>query len=165
MGVLIVHTREGHLPDLSDCPSAKLERSQAAGALIGSPGPLGQLLIRGEHDHDFIDELEPESGEIVIDKPGYSAFERTDLQLVLASRGITELVLCGITTEVCVSSTLRAAVDRGYRCVTVRDACASAYTDLHEAALRMVEVEGGIFGTVMDTAQVIGRLRVGREAQ
>jgi nicotinamidase-related amidase len=163
-GLLIVHTREGHLPDLSDCPPAKLERSQAAGALIGSPGPLGRLLIRGEYGHDFVDELEPEPGEIVIDKPGYSAFERTDLQPVLACRGVTQVVLCGITTEVCVSSTLRAAVDRGYRCVTVRDACASAHADLHEAALRMVTVEGGIFGTVMDTAQVIARLRIGREA-
>jgi nicotinamidase-related amidase len=162
-GMLIVHTREGHLPDLSDCPPAKLDRSEAAGATIGSLGPMGRLLIRGERGHDFVDEVEPESGEIVLDKPGYSAFERTDLEPVLASRGITQLILCGITTEVCVSSTLRAAVDRGYRCVTVSDACASAYPDLHDAALRMIQVEGGIFGAVMDTAQVLGRLRAGRE--
>jgi biuret amidohydrolase len=163
-GMLIVHTREGHLPDLSDCGTVKLERSQSAGALIGSPGPLGRLLIRGEYGHDFVDELEPESGEIVIDKPGYGAFEKTNLQDVLSCRGITQLILCGIATEVCVSSTLRAAVDRGYRCVTVSDACASSYPDLHQAALRMVEVEGGIFGSVMDTAQVVARLRIGREA-
>ena len=163
--MLIVHTREGHLPDLSDCSIAKLERSQAAGALIGSPGPLGRLLIRGEYGHDFVDELEPDSGEIVIDKPGYSAFEKTNLEPVLASRGVTQLIICGVTTEVCVSSTLRAAVDRGYRCVTVSDACASAYPDLHDAALRMVGVEGGIFGRVMNASQVVGRLRSGREAR
>ena len=163
--MLIVHTREGHLPDLSDCSISKLERSQAAGAFIGSPGPLGRLLIRGEYGHDFVDELEPDSGEIVIDKPGYSAFEKTNLEPVLASRGITQLIICGVTTEVCVSSTLRAAVDRGYRCVTVSDACASAYPDLHDAALRMIGVEGGIFGSVMSTSQVVGRLRSGREAR
>ena len=163
-GMLIVHTREGHLPDLSDCWPAKLDRSETAGATIGSLGPMGRLLIRGEFGHDFVDELEPDPGEIVIDKPGYSAFERTDLEAVLASRGITQLILCGITTDVCVSSTLRAAVDRGYRCVTVSDACASAYPDLHDAALRMIAVEGGIFGSVMDTAQVVVRLRAGREA-
>jgi biuret amidohydrolase len=163
-GMLIIHTREGHLPDLSDCPPAKLDRSEAAGATIGSLGPMGRLLIRGERGHDFVDELEPDPGEIVIDKPGYSAFERTHLEPVLASRGITQLVLCGITTEVCVSSTLRAAIDRGYRCVTVSDACGSAYPDLHDAALRTIAVEGGIFGSVMDTAQVVVRLRAGREA-
>jgi biuret amidohydrolase len=123
------------------------------------------LLIRGEYGHDFVDELEPDSGEIVIDKPGYSAFEKTNLEPVLASRGVTQLIICGVTTEVCVSSTLRAAVDRGYRCVTVSDACASAYPDLHDAALRMIGVEGGIFGSVMNTSQVVGRLRSGREAR
>jgi nicotinamidase-related amidase len=163
-GMLIVHTREGHMPDLSDCPPAKLDRAQVLGAAIGSRGPMGRLLIRGEYGHDFVNELEPEPGEIVIDKPGYSAFERTDLEPVLASRGITQLILCGITTEVCVSSTLRAAVDRGYRCVTVSDACASAYPDLHDASLRTIEVEGGVFGAVLDTAQVVVRLRAGREA-
>jgi len=152
--VTVIHTREGHLPDLSDCPPTKLTRSRNAGAEIGSTGPMGRLLVRGEHGHDFIDELRPVAGEIVIDKPGYSAFEHTTLAQVLTTRGIDTLILCGITTEVCVSSTLRAAVDRGYRCITVGDACASADRTLHDAALRMIGVEGGIFGTVVRVAEV-----------
>ena len=156
--VNVVHTREGHLPDLSDCPSAKLERSSAAGAPIGSQGPLGRLLLRGEYGHDFIDELRPWPGELVVDKPGYSAFEHTDLQAWLEQRGIETLILTGVTTEVCVSSTLRTAVDRGYRCITVRDACASSYADLHAATLATIGVEGGIFGQVMDSAAVVAAL-------
>jgi biuret amidohydrolase len=156
--VNVVHTREGHLPDLSDCPPAKLERSQAAGAPIGSQGPLGRLLLRGEYGHDFIDELQPWPGELVVDKPGYSAFERTELQEWLEERGIDTLILTGVTTEVCVSSTLRTAVDRGYRCITVRDACASSYADLHAAMLSTIGVEGGIFGQVMDSAAVVAAL-------
>ena len=157
----IVHTREGHLPDLSDCPPYKLARSRNAGAQIGSPGPMGRLLVRGEHGHDFIDDLQPLPGEIVIDKPGYSAFEHTALAQVLTTRGIDTLLLCGITTEVCVSSTLRAAVDRGYRCITVGDACASADLGLHEAALRMIGVEGGIFGHVCGVAEIEDALITG----
>ena len=157
----IVHTREGHLPDLSDCPPYKLARSRNAGAQIGSPGPMGRLLVRGEHGHDFIDDLQPLPGEIVIDKPGYSAFEHTALAQVLTTRGIDTLLLCGITTEVCVSSTLRAAVDRGYRCITVGDACASADWTLHEAALRMIGVEGGIFGQVCGVAEIEDALITG----
>jgi nicotinamidase-related amidase len=157
-GLLIVHTREGHLPDLSDCPPYKLERSRNAGAEIGSAGPLGRLLVRGEQGHDFIDELKPRSGEIVIDKPGYSAFAHTTLQAVLTTHGIDTLLITGITTEVCVSSTLRAAIDAGYRCFTVRDACASSDRALHDAALAMIDVEGGIFGTVATSAQVVSRL-------
>ena len=156
--VNVVHTREGHLPDLSDCPPAKLERSRAAGAPIGSQGPLGRLLLRGEYGHDFIDELQPWPGELVVDKPGYSAFEHTDLQAWLEERGIETLILTGVTTEVCVSSTLRTAVDRGYRCITVRDACASSYADLHAAMLATIGVEGGIFGQVMDSAAVVAAL-------
>jgi nicotinamidase-related amidase len=156
--VNVVHTREGHLPDLSDCPPAKLERSRAAGAPIGSQGPLGRLLLRGEYGHDFIDELQPWPGELVVDKPGYSAFERTELQEWLEERGIDTLILTGVTTEVCVSSTLRTAVDRGYRCITVRDACASSYADLHAAMLETIGVEGGIFGQVMDSAAVVAAL-------
>jgi len=156
--VNVVHTREGHLPDLSDCPPAKLERSSAAGAPIGSQGPLGRLLLRGEYGHDFIDELQPWPGELVVDKPGYSAFEHTDLQAWLEQRGIETLILTGVTTEVCVSSTLRTAVDRGYRCITVRDACASSYADLHAATLATIGVEGGIFGQVMDSAAVVAAL-------
>lgn len=154
----IVHTREGHLPDLSDCPPYKLERSRKAGAEIGGRGPLGRLLVRGEYGHDFIDELRPLPGEIVIDKPGYSAFEHTALAAALTTRGVDTLLICGITTEVCVSSTLRAAIDRGYRCHTITDACASSDRDLHAAALRMIAVEGGIFGTASDVAAVCAAL-------
>jgi nicotinamidase-related amidase len=154
----IIHTREGHLPDLSDCPPYKLERSRNAGAEIGSRGPLGRLLVRGEQGHDFIDELRPLPGEIVIDKPGYSAFEHTTLQQVLTTRAIETLVITGITTEVCVNSTLRSAADRGYRCITVADACASGDPALHSAALAMIGVEGGIFGEVATTAAVEKKL-------
>ena len=163
-GVMIVHTREGHVPDLSDCPAYKLERSRNAGAEIGSAGPLGRLLVRGEAGHDFIAELQPENGEIVIDKPGYSAFSRTDLDNRLRTRGIETLLLSGITTEVCVSSTLRDAVDRGFRCITIGDACASGFADLHDAALRMIAVEGGIFGTVENTEQICSALGRGLAA-
>ena len=158
---MIVHTREGHVPDLSDCPPYKLARSRAAGAQIGSSGPLGRLLIRGEAGHDFIDELRPAAGEIVIDKPGYSAFAHTDLDHRLRVRDIDTLLLSGITTEVCVSSTLRDAVDRGYRCITVSDACASGFADLHDAALRMIAVEGGIFGVAVTSEQVCAALSTG----
>jgi nicotinamidase-related amidase len=157
-GLTIVHTREGHLPDLSDCPPYKLERSRRAGAEIGTPGPMGRLLVRGEHGHDFIDALQPRAGETVIDKPGYSAFEHTPLHQVLVTRRIDTLVLTGITTEVCVSSTLRAAVDRGYRCITVGDACASSDPALHAAALRMIGVEGGVFGELASARELVAAL-------
>jgi nicotinamidase-related amidase len=154
----VLHTREGHLPDLSDCPPYKLERSRRAGAEIGAAGPMGRLLVRGERGHDFIDALQPQAGEIVIDKPGYSAFEHTALGQLLTTRGIDTLILTGITTEVCVSSTLRTAVDRGYRCFTVADACASSDAHLHAAALRMIGVEGGIFGDVVTAARAVEAL-------
>ena len=157
-GLLIVHTREGHLPDLSDCPPYKLERSRRAGAEIGSKGPLGRLLVRGEFGHDFVETLRPLEREIVIDKPGYSAFAHTGLQQVLTKRGIETLILTGVTTEVCVSSTLRAAIDLGYRCITVGDACASSDLGLHKASLAMIGVEGGIFGGIATSAEVIERL-------
>ena len=159
-GLLIVHTREGHMPDLSDCPPYKLERSRRAGAEIGSKGPLGRLLVRGEVGHDFIDALRPTDRELVIDKPGYSAFSHTRLHEALTTRGIETLILTGVTTEVCVSSTLRSAIDLGYRCITVSDACASGDPTLHEAALAMIGVEGGVFGQVATTAQVVERLAV-----
>jgi nicotinamidase-related amidase len=157
-GLLIVHTREGHVPDLSDCPPYKLERSRRAGAEIGSNGPLGRLLVRGEPGHDFVEALRPLEREIVIDKPGYSAFVHTGLQQMLTKRGIETLILTGVTTEVCVSSTLRTAIDLGYRCITVSDTCASGNPDLHKAVLAMIGVEGGIFGEITTTAEVIERL-------
>ncbi|MEZ5706471.1 MAG: isochorismatase family cysteine hydrolase [Burkholderiaceae bacterium] len=150
-GVLVVHTREGHPPDMADCTYAKLQRSVRAGAPIGSLGPMGRLLIQGEHGHDFVDELQPLPGETVIDKPGYGAFYATRLGDVLAHRGIEQLIICGVTTEVCVHSTLREAVDRGYECVTVADATAASRPENQAPALAMIAVEGGIFGRVMDT--------------
>ncbi len=157
-GMPIIHTREGHRPDLSDCPSAKLARSRAAGAEIGSSGPLGRLLIRGEYGHDIIDELRPLEGEPVVDKPGYSAFANTDLHALLNTRDIRQLVLTGVTTEVCVHSTLRDAVDRGYECLLVADGCASPYAELQAAALQMVGVEGGIFGQVVHSSEVLQQI-------
>ncbi|MGK2953441.1 MAG: cysteine hydrolase family protein [Thiobacillus sp.] len=164
LGMLVVHTREGHRPDLSDCPAAKLERTRAAGAAIGSAGPLGRLLVRGEFGHDLIDELKPLPGEPVVDKPGYGAFHQTDLAQILQNRGIRNLILCGVTTEVCVHSTLREAVDHGYRCVLAGDACGSAHPQLHEAALQMVSVEGGIFGRVAASSSLIAELENAEEA-
>lgn len=157
-GLLVVHTREGHLPDLSDCTPAKMARSVAAGAPIGSQGPLGRLLVRGEQGHDFVDALRPTSDEVVIDKPGYGAFHATRFGQVLAAHGIEHLILCGVTTEVCVHSTLREAVDRGYACTTVGDATAASHPELQAPALAMIGVEGGIFGRVRSTADVVAEL-------
>ena len=153
--LFIVHTREGHRPDMLDCSPAKLARSRNAGAEIGCMGPLGRLLIRGEFGHDIIDELKPMMGEPVIDKPGYGAFYQTDLAQILFNHDIKQIYICGVTTEVCVHSTLREAVDRGYECVLVSDACGSAHADLHMAAINMVAVEGGIFGRALDTQSTI----------
>ena len=158
-GLLVVHTREGHLSDLSDCPATKLQRSVDAGAPIGSLGPMGRLLVRGEHGHGIVDELEPAPGEIVIDKPGYGAFHQTRLGNVLAARGIERLVLAGVTTEVCVHSTLREAVDRGFACTTVGDATAASNPALQAPALAMIAVEGGIFGRVRSTDEVVASLQ------
>lgn len=157
-GLLVVHTREGHLPDLSDCPPTKLQRSIDAGAPIGSPGPLGRLLVRGEYGHDFVDTLRPGPGEIVIDKPGYGAFHATDLAEQLIARGISQLILCGVTTEVCVHSTLREAIDCGYACTTVGDATAASQPELQLPALAMIGVEGGIFGRLVSTDECVAAL-------
>ena len=158
VGLLVVHTREGHLPDLSDCPPTKLARSIAAGAPIGRRGPMGRLLVRGEYGHDIIDQLKPQAGEPVIDKPGYGAFHRTGLETLLQRRAIQTLVLCGVTTEVCVHSTLREAVDRGFACITVGDACAASDPALQQPALDMIRVEGGIFGAVAGTESLLRAL-------
>ena len=157
-GLHVFHTREGHLPDLSDCPPAKLARSVAAGAPIGSHGPLGRLLVRGEQGHDFVPELRPLASEHVIDKPGYSAFHKTTLGALLGAFGIRRLLLCGVTTEVCVHSTLREAVDRGFVCTTVGDATAASQPELQAPALAMIGVEGGIFGSVCSTADAVAAL-------
>lgn len=163
-GLLVVHTREGHDPGLNDCPPSKLQRSVAAGAPIGSLGPMGRLLVRGEHGHGIVDALEPVAGEVVIDKPGYGAFHQTRLSHVLATRGIERLIIAGVTTEVCVHSTLREAVDRGYLCTTVSDATAASQPALQAPALAMIGVEGGIFGRVLDTEGVLAELDSGPDA-
>jgi biuret amidohydrolase len=153
----VIFTREGHRADLSDCPPAKLARSRAAGAEIGSTGPLGRLLMRDEYGHDMIDEMHVAANETVIDKPGYSAFHQTDLDQILRSSGIHTLIVCGVTTEVCVHSTVRAATDLGYTCITISDACAASEPTLQQPALEMMKVEGGIFGTVTDSASLLAR--------
>lgn len=163
-GAMVAFTREGHRADLSDCLPAKRRRSALAGAPIGACGPLGRLLIRGERGHGIIDELGPAGGEPIVDKPGYCAFYQTDLELLLKARDIRQVILTGVTTEVCVSSTLRGAVERGFDCLAVGDACASGNMDLHRAALAMVEVEGGLFGRVATSAEVCDALRAGRLA-
>ena len=154
----IVYTREGHRPCLSDCPPAKLARSRAAGAEIGTAGPLGRLLVRGEHGHDLVDELQPRASEPVMDKPGYSAFHQTELDQILRGWGTGTVIVCGVTTEVCVHTTVRSATDHGLRCITVADACAASEAHLQQPALEMIAVEGGIFGTVMSSATVIATL-------
>ena len=158
--MLVIHTREGHRADLLDCTATKMVRSMQAGAPIAAKGPLGKLLVRGEYGHDIIDELKPNSGEPVIDKPGYGAFHQTDLEIILRSRGIQQLFICGVTTEVCVQSSLREAVDRGFECITISDACGSAYPELHEASLAMIAVEGGIFGKVKSTNIVLQQFEI-----
>jgi nicotinamidase-related amidase len=144
-GVFVVHTREGHRADLADCPPSKRARGRFA-TKIGDAGPMGRILVRGEAGHDLIDELAPIAGEPVVDKPGKGAFHATDLDALLRHRRITHLLVAGVTTEVCVSSTVREANDRGYECLVVDDAVASYHPDLHDAALRMITAQGGIFG-------------------
>ncbi|NQX58512.1 cysteine hydrolase family protein [Paenibacillus qinlingensis] len=147
-GVLVVHTREGHLPDLSDCPPTKLRRSQLQGAGIGDMGPMGRILVRGERGHEIVSELAPAEGELVIDKSGKGAFYRTELDALLQAEGITSLVLTGVTTHVCVHTTLREANDRGYECLVLEDGTAAFDPADQEAAIRMVHQQGGIFGWV-----------------
>jgi nicotinamidase-related amidase len=156
-GILVVHTREGHLPDLSDATPAKIERGTPS-LRIGDPGPMGRILIRGEAGHDIIPELTPIDGEIVIDKPGKGAFYATDLGKVLQDRGIANLLVCGVTTEVCVHTTVREANDRGYRCVVLADCCASYFPEFHEMGLKMIKAQGGIFGWVGDSAAAIAAM-------
>ncbi|QYR24061.1 cysteine hydrolase [Paenibacillus sp. sptzw28] len=151
----VVHTREGHLPDLSDCPPNKLERSRKGGAGIGSEGPMGRLLIRGERGHAIIPELAPLPGEWVIDKPGKGAFWRTDLDALLRSLDIQSLIVTGVTTHVCVHTTIREANDRGFDCLLVEDAAAAYDLRDHEAAVRMTVQQGGIFGFAASTNNVL----------
>jgi biuret amidohydrolase len=154
-GIPVIHTREGHRPDLSDLPAVKRRRAAGAGAPIGSVGPLGRLLVRGEPGHAIVEELAPLAGEPVVDKPGFGAFYATDLEMMLRTAGITSLTLAGVTTDICVHSTLREAVDRGFDCVTVADACAAADPDIHAAMLACIAGEGGILGRVASMQETL----------
>ena len=155
--MLVIHTREGHRPDLSDCPPSKLARGKGA-KRIGDPGPMGRILIRGEVGHDIVPELYPIAGEVVIDKPGKGAFFATDLELILRDRGIKTLLVCGVTTEVCVNTTVREANDRGYECVVLSDCVGSYFPEFQKAALAMIKAQGGIFGWVSDSRRAIAAL-------
>ena len=157
IGMLVVHTREGHKPDLSDAPPAKLERGEPT-ARIGAPGPMGRILIRGEPGHDIVPDLAPMDGEVVIDKPGKGAFYATELGPILAERGIATLLVCGVTTEVCVHTTIREGNDRGYRCVALADCCASYFPEFHRVGLEMIKAQGGIFGWVSSSGPVVAAL-------
>ena len=148
-GMFVVHTREGHRPDLSDCPPAKLTRGGKT--FIGEAGPMGRILVRGEAGHDIIKELCPRSGEPVIDKPGKGSFHATDLHQILLDRKIKTLVVCGVTTEVCVHTTVREANDRGYECVVLSDCVASYFPEFQRVALEMIKAQGGIFGWVSNS--------------
>lgn len=158
-GLFVIHTREGHRPDLSDCPPSKLRRSKRQGAGIGDEGPMGRVLVRGEVGHDIVEELSPLPTETVIDKPGKGAFYQTDLEAVLRNRGIESLIVTGVTTHVCVSSTIREANDRGYECLLLED-CAAAFDPAdHEAAVRSIHQQGGIFGWVTKSDEFLKALQ------
>ena len=153
-GITVIHTREGHVPDLSDCPPAKLSRG-APSLRIGDPGPRGRILIRGEYGHDIIDDLAPAEGELVIDKPGKGSFYATGLDSALRARGITSLLVTGVTTEVCVHTTVREANDRGYECLVLSDCVGSYFPQFQRYGLEMIAAQDGIFGWVAPSANYL----------
>lgn len=155
--MLVIHTREGHSGDLTDCPPSKLTRGNPK-TTIGDKGPMGRILIRGEEGHDIIPELYPVAGEPVIDKSGKGAFFATDLELILRNKGINKLIVCGVTTEVCVNTTVREANDRGFECVVSSDATGSYFPEFHRIGLEMIKAQGGIFGWVASSAQIVAGL-------
>jgi nicotinamidase-related amidase len=157
-GILVIHTREGHRPDLSDCPPTKIARGRLSCG-IGDVGPMGRILVRGSYGHDIIDELKPVDGEPVLDKPGKGAFFATDLDVMLRNRGITSLVVTGVTTEVCVTTTVREANDRGYECLVLEDGVGSYFPEFHDSALGMIKAQGGIFGWVTTSDKLLSALR------
>jgi nicotinamidase-related amidase len=156
-GLLVIHTREGHRPDLADLPEAKKLRGRLKTG-IGDTGPMGRILVRGERGHDIIDELKPAPGEPVVDKPGKGAFYATDLDSMLHNRGIRSLIVCGVTTEVCVNTTVREANDRGYDCLVLEDCVGSYFPEFQVAALAMIKAQGGIFGWVSDSGRFLEAL-------
>ena len=155
-GLFVIHTREGHRPDLSDCLPAKLTRGGKT--FIGEAGPMGRILVRGEYGHDIIPELYPIDGEPIIDKPGKGAFFDTDLDLILRTRGIQSLIVCGVTTEVCVQTTAREANDRGFEVLVPEDCCASYFPEFHRVTLEMIKAQGAIVGWISDAAHVVDAL-------
>ncbi|MGC3962725.1 MAG: isochorismatase family cysteine hydrolase [Rhodocyclaceae bacterium] len=156
-GIFVLHTREGHSADLSDCPPTKLARGGLKVG-IGAQGPMGRILVRGEPGHDIIPELYPIAGEPIIDKPGKGAFYATDLELKLRNRGIKTLIVCGVTTEVCVHTTVREANDRGFECVVVSDATGSYFPELQRIGLEQIKAQGGIFGWVAPSSAIVAAL-------
>ena len=156
-GMLVVHTREGHRPDLADCPPSKRERGHLTNG-IGSPGPKGRILVRGEEGHGIVPELAPADGEVVLDKPGKGAFYATDLELILRNAGIRSLIVTGVTTEVCVHTTVREANDRGFECLVLSDCVGSYFPEFHEVGLRMIAAQGGIFGWVSPSPDLLAAL-------
>ena len=153
IGMLVIHTREGHRPDLTDCPPAK--RTRGGQTFIGEDGPMGRILVRGEQGHDIIHQLYPIDGEPVIDKPGKGSFYATDLEDILQNRGIKTLIVCGVTLEVCVHTTVREANDRGYECVVLSDGVASYFPEFQRVGLEMIKAQGAIFGWVSDSESFV----------
>jgi nicotinamidase-related amidase len=157
-GYHVIHTREGYRPDLADCPPSRRWRTARVGGEIGSQGPCGRLLVQGEKGRDIIPELAPLEGEPIIDKPSRGSFTNTDSHLILQNKGVCNIILAGVTTDVCVHSTMRTADDMGYECLLLEDCCAATEAANHEAAVNMIQTEGGVFGAVSDSSTLIAAL-------